>query len=79
MQAGKGGQMVRSAGAGAQVVAKEGDYVTLKLPSTEVRMVRRECYATIGQVGNADVRNVSWVRRAASAGWVVVQKCAVAS
>ncbi|PSN16893.1 50S ribosomal protein L2 [filamentous cyanobacterium CCT1] len=59
MQAGKGGQMVRSAGAGAQVVAKEGDYVTLKLPSTEVRMVRRECYATIGQVGNADVRNVS--------------------
>jgi large subunit ribosomal protein L2 len=59
MQPGKGGQMVRSAGAGAQVVAKEGDYVTLKLPSTEVRMVRRECYATIGQVGNADVRNVS--------------------
>lgn len=59
MQPGKGGQMVRSAGAGAQVVAKEGDYVTLKLPSTEVRMVRRECYATIGQVGNADIRNVS--------------------
>ncbi|MGB5974600.1 MAG: 50S ribosomal protein L2 [Nodosilinea sp.] len=59
MQAGKGGQMVRSAGAGAQVVAKEGDYVTLKLPSTEVRLIRRECYATIGQVGNADVRNVS--------------------
>ncbi|NMF82246.1 50S ribosomal protein L2 [Nodosilinea sp. P-1105] len=59
MQAGKGGQMARSAGAGAQVVAKEGDYVTLKLPSTEVRMVRRECYATIGQVGNADIRNVS--------------------
>ena len=59
MQPGKGGQMVRAAGAGAQVVAKEGDYVTLKLPSTEVRMVRRECYATIGQVGNADVRNVS--------------------
>ncbi|TVP67641.1 MAG: 50S ribosomal protein L2 [Leptolyngbya sp. LCM1.Bin17] len=59
MQAGKGGQIARSAGAGAQVVAKEGDYVTLKLPSTEVRMVRRECYATIGQVGNADIRNVS--------------------
>lgn len=56
---GKGGQMVRAAGSGAQVVAKEGDYVTLKLPSTEVRMVRRECYATIGQVGNADVRNIS--------------------
>ncbi|MBD2258103.1 50S ribosomal protein L2 [Pseudanabaena sp. FACHB-2040] len=56
---GKGGQMVRAAGSSAQVVAKEGDYVTLKLPSTEVRMVRRECYATIGQVGNADVRNIS--------------------
>lgn len=56
---GKGGQMVRAAGAAAQVVAKEGDYVSLKLPSTEVRMVRRECYATIGQVGNADARNIS--------------------
>ncbi|HEX7050729.1 MAG TPA: 50S ribosomal protein L2 [Longimicrobiales bacterium] len=50
----KGGQIVRSAGAGAQVVAKEGDYVTLRLPSTEVRMVRKECCATIGQVGNVD-------------------------
>lgn len=50
----KGGQIVRSAGAGAQVVAKEGDYVTLRLPSSEVRMVRRECMATIGQVGNID-------------------------
>lgn len=56
---GKGGQMVRAAGAAAQVVAKEGDYVSLKLPSTEVRMVRRECYATIGQVGNSDIRNIS--------------------
>lgn len=56
--AGKGGQMVRSAGAFAQVVAKEGNYVTLKLPSKEVRMVRKECYATIGKVGNAEVRNL---------------------
>jgi large subunit ribosomal protein L2 len=56
---GKGGQIVRAAGGGAQVVAKDGNFVTLKLPSTEVRMVRRECYATIGQVGNADVRNAS--------------------
>ena len=56
---GKGGQIVRAAGASAQLVAKEGDYVTLKLPSSEVRMLRRECYATIGQVGNADARNVS--------------------
>lgn len=54
LKLGKGGQIVRSAGAGAQVVAKEGDYVTLRLPSTEVRMVRRECYATIGQIGNSD-------------------------
>jgi large subunit ribosomal protein L2 len=56
---GRGGQIVRAAGATAQVVAKEGNYVTLKLPSTEVRMVRRECYATIGQVGNIDDRNLS--------------------
>mgnify|MGYP006266886825 CR=1 FL=1 len=55
---GRGGQMVRAAGGSAQVVAKEGNYVTLKLPSKEVRMVRKECYATIGKVGNADVRNV---------------------
>jgi large subunit ribosomal protein L2 len=65
LHAGKGGQIVRAAGASAQVVAKEGDYVTLKLPSSEVRMVRKECYATIGQVGNADLRNLS----AGKAGW----------
>ena len=56
---GRGGQMVRAAGAGAQLVAKEGGYVTLKLPSSEVRMIRRECYATIGQVGNVEHRNLS--------------------
>ncbi|EDX75983.1 ribosomal protein L2 [Coleofasciculus chthonoplastes PCC 7420] len=56
---GKGGQIVRAAGVSAQVVAKEGKYVTLKLPSTEVRMVQRNCYATIGQVGNSDARNLS--------------------
>ncbi|EKQ68884.1 ribosomal protein L2, bacterial/organellar [Leptolyngbyaceae cyanobacterium JSC-12] len=56
---GKGGQIVRAAGTGAQVAAKDGNFVTLKLPSSEVRMIRRECYATIGQVGNADIRNVS--------------------
>ncbi|MGH7483707.1 MAG: 50S ribosomal protein L2, partial [Longimicrobiales bacterium] len=54
LKMGKGGQIVRSAGTSAQVVAKEGDYVTLRLPSTEVRMVRRECVATVGQVGNVD-------------------------
>ena len=54
MKPGKGGQMARSAGAGVQVVAKEGDYVTLRLPSTEVRRIHERCMATVGQVGNAD-------------------------
>ena len=57
--AGKGGQIVRAAGANAQVMAKEGNYVSIKLPSGEVRMIRRECYATIGQVGNSEFRNLS--------------------
>lgn len=56
---GRGGQIVRAAGATAQLMAKEGSYVTLRLPSGEVRMVRRECYATIGQVGNLEARNIS--------------------
>ena len=56
---GKGGQMVRAAGASAQVMAKEGDYVTLKLPSGEQRKIPARCYATIGQVGNVDARNIS--------------------
>lgn len=59
LKIGRGGQIVRAAGASAQVVAKEGNYVTLRLPSGEVRMVRRECYATIGQVGNIEARNLS--------------------
>lgn len=54
LRAGKGGQICRSAGTGAQVVAKEGFHVTLKLRSGEMRMVRHECSATIGQVGNSD-------------------------
>jgi large subunit ribosomal protein L2 len=56
---GKGGQMARSAGAGALIAAKEGDYVTLKLPSGEMRMVFKKCYATIGSVGNEDHMNVT--------------------
>lgn len=56
---GRGAQIVRAAGATAQVMAKEGNFVTLRLPSGEVRLVRRECYATIGQVGNIDARNIS--------------------
>ncbi len=55
---GKGGQMVRSAGGGALIAAKEGDYVTLKLPSGEMRMIFKKCYATIGTVGNEDHMNV---------------------
>ncbi len=54
---GRGGQMVRSAGASAQVMAKEGDYCTLKLPSSEMRMIRLECRATVGEVGNAEHEN----------------------
>ncbi len=56
---GKGGQMVRSAGGAAQLVAKEGEYAQVKLPSGEVRKVHVECMATIGQVGNIDHKNVS--------------------
>jgi large subunit ribosomal protein L2 len=55
---GRGGQMVRAAGAAAQLMAREGDYVTLRLPSGEMRMVRGACTATIGQVGNLDHANV---------------------
>lgn len=58
LQIGRGGQIVRAAGGSAQVVAKEGNYVTIKLPSKEVRMVRKECYATIGRVGNIEARNL---------------------
>jgi len=56
---GKGGQMARSAGSGALIAAKEGDYVTLKLPSGEMRMVYKKCYATIGTVGNEDHMNTT--------------------
>ncbi len=58
MKSGKGAQMVRSAGTFAQLMAKEGQYATLRLPSGEVRLVRKECRATIGQVGNLDVENI---------------------
>ncbi len=54
LKIGKGGQMARTAGASAQVVAREGDYVTLRLRSTEMRMVHARCLATIGEVGNAE-------------------------
>jgi large subunit ribosomal protein L2 len=56
---GKGGQIARAAGTYAQLVAKEGDFVTLKLPSNEVRLVNKKCYATLGQVGNVEFVNVT--------------------
>ena len=59
LKRGKGGQLVRSAGAAAQLMAKEGDYAQVRLPSGEVREVHIECYATIGQVGNLEHENVS--------------------
>ncbi len=59
IRSGKGGQLVRAAGTYAQIVAKEGRFVTLKLPSGEVRLFRKECYASIGQVGNIDYSNIT--------------------
>ncbi len=58
LYSGRGGQLVRAAGTGAQILAKDGDYVQMRMPSGEVRMLRRECLATIGQVGNVDHGNI---------------------
>lgn len=55
---GRGAKLVRTAGAGAQLMAKEGNYVTIKLPSSEMRMIRKECLATIGVLGNAEFKNM---------------------
>nr|YP_009399550.1 ribosomal protein L2 [Dictyomenia sonderi]ARW69156.1 ribosomal protein L2 [Dictyomenia sonderi] len=54
----KGGQIVRAAGTYAQIVAKENNLITLKLPSSEVRTINKKCYATIGQIGNIDYNNI---------------------
>jgi large subunit ribosomal protein L2 len=59
LKAGKGAQMVRAAGNGAQLMAKEGNYATLRLPSGEMRKIRMECRATIGEVGNIDHENIN--------------------
>jgi len=59
LKIGKGGQMVRAAGGGAQLMAKEGNYAQIKLPSGEVRRVHLNCFATVGQVGNLEHENVS--------------------
>ncbi|MDD3095558.1 MAG: 50S ribosomal protein L2, partial [Candidatus Marinimicrobia bacterium] len=59
MKPGKGAQIARGAGASAQIMAKEGKYVTIKLPSGEMRMILENCLATIGEVGNKDYSNVT--------------------
>ncbi len=69
MRKGKGGQLVKSAGSYAQLMAKEGDYATLKLPSSEMRFVLQDCYATVGQVGNIDHENVT-IGKAGRSRWL---------
>lgn len=59
MRINKGGQLVKSAGTGAQVLAKEGDYAQVRLPSSEIRRIHLDCWATIGQVSNLDHKNIS--------------------
>ena len=65
----KGGQLVRSAGGVAQLVAKEGDFVTVRLPSGEVRLLNNQCWATIGQVGNSEAMNLS-IGKAGRSRWL---------
>lgn len=72
MKPGKGAQMVRSAGGSAQLMAKEGSYATLRLPSGEMRMIRIECRATIGQVGNLDHENIN-VGKAGRSRWLGIR------
>ena len=59
MEPGKGGQLVRTAGVAAQLMEKEGEYALVRLPSSEVRRIRSDCLATIGQVGNVDHRSIN--------------------
>lgn len=72
LKPGKGAQIVRSAGASAQLMAKEGAYATLRLPSGEMRMVHIDCRATIGQVGNLDYENVS-IGKAGRTRWLGIR------
>jgi large subunit ribosomal protein L2 len=69
---GKGGQLCRSAGTGAQLVAKEGEMAHVKLPSGEIRLIHMECMATIGQVGNLDHENVS-IGKAGRSRWLGIR------
>jgi large subunit ribosomal protein L2 len=69
LKPGKGGQIARSAGSSVQLVAKEGEYASVKMPSGEVRHINLECTATIGQVGNVDHENVS-IGKAGRSRWL---------
>jgi len=69
LRPGKGGQLVRAAGTFAQIIAKEGDYAQLRMPSGEVRKVLMDCMATVGQVGNVDHENVS-IGKAGRSRWL---------
>jgi len=69
LKPGKGGQIARSAGSSVQLVAKEGDYASVKMPSGEIRKINVECLATIGQVGNVDHENVS-IGKAGRSRWM---------
>jgi large subunit ribosomal protein L2 len=69
LKPGKGGQMVRSAGGSAQLVAKEAEYALVKLPSGETRKISQDCMATIGQVGNIDHENVT-IGKAGRSRWL---------
>lgn len=72
MKIGKGGQLVRSAGTGAQLMAKEGDYALLRMPSGELRKVHINCRATIGQVGNLEHENIT-IGKAGRSRWLGVR------
>ncbi len=72
LKPGKGGQLVRSAGASAQIMAKEGKHTTIRMPSGEMRMVLSTCMATIGQVGNADQSNIK-LGKAGRSRWLGVR------
>jgi large subunit ribosomal protein L2 len=69
LKPGKGGQIARSAGSSVQLVAKEGDYASVKMPSGEIRHIAMVCYATVGQVGNIDHENVS-IGKAGRSRWL---------
>lgn len=69
---GNGGQIVRAAGTSAKILAKEGKYVTLRLPSKEIRLIRKECYATIGVVSNAEHSNIT-IGKAGKKRWLGIR------